>query len=147
MVTVAKHRPTKPHIKVQAAAEHLASVPGATLQSAAKHCGLSVPRLRELLAYPHNLAYVKKVRDLAIEALTTSGPATLAKVIAEDSNKMATVAAVKTAHLLQRSAAEESGRLSAISVDFVDHHALDTPDLFAIGTVDRGTLDLIASDQ
>jgi hypothetical protein len=113
MVTVAKHRPTKPHIKVQAAAEHLASVPGATLQSAAKHCGLSVPRLRELLAYPHNLAYVKKVRDLAIEALTTSGPATLAKVIAEDSNKMATVAAVKTAHLLQRSAAEESGRLSA----------------------------------
>jgi hypothetical protein len=98
------------------AAEHLASVPGATLQSAAKHCGLSVPKLRELLAYPHNLAHVKKVRDLAIEALTTSGPATLAKVIEEGSNQMAVVSAVKTAHLLQRSAAEESGRLSAAKV-------------------------------
>src|SRR6516164_3666306 len=74
MVTLAKHRTPKVHFKVEAAAEHLASVPGATLQTAAKHCGLSVPKLRDLLKQPHNLSYVKQVRDLAIEALTTNGP-------------------------------------------------------------------------
>jgi hypothetical protein len=113
MVTLAKHKTPTVHFRVKAAAEHLASVPGATLQTAAKHCGLTVPKLRELLKQPHNLAHVKAVRDLAIEALTTSGPATLAKVIQENTNQMATVQAVKTAHLLQRSAAEESGRASA----------------------------------
>jgi hypothetical protein len=112
MVTLAKHRPTKPHFRVQMAAEHLASVPGATLQTAAQHCGLSVPRLRELLKYPHNLAHVKQVRDLAVEALATSGPATLAKVIQENSNQMATVAAVKTV-LAQVRDAEERGRSAA----------------------------------
>jgi hypothetical protein len=118
MVTLAKHRTPKVHFRVEAAAEHLASTPGASLQSAAKHCGLSVPALRELLKQPHNLAHVKQVRDLAIEALTTSGPATLAKVIKEGSNQMAVVQATKAAMSWARESDEATRRAATRSVSY-----------------------------
>jgi len=118
MVTLAKHRTPKVHFKVEAAAEHLASVPGATLQTAAKHCGLTVPKLRDLLKQPHNLSYVKQVRDLAIEALTTNGPATLAAVIKEGSNQMAVVQATKAAMSWAREADEATRRASNRSVNY-----------------------------
>jgi hypothetical protein len=101
-----KHVPAVHH-KIKLAAEYLALTPGATLETAAAHCGMSLPRLRDKLKRPHNLAYVKQVRDLAVEALATSGPATLAKVIQENTNQMATVAAVKTAAELLRRSAED----------------------------------------
>jgi hypothetical protein len=118
MVNLAKTRTPKVHFKVEAAAEHLASVPGATLQTAAKHCGLTVPKLRELLKMPHNLAYVKQVRDLAIEALTTNGPATLAAVIKEGSNAMAVVQATKAAMSWAREADEATRRAANRSVNY-----------------------------
>jgi hypothetical protein len=118
MVTLAKHRTPKVHFKVEAAAEHLASVPCATLQTAGKHCGLTVPKLRDLLKQPHNLSYVKQVRDLAIEALTTSGPATLAKVIKEGSNQMAVVQATKTAMSWARESDEATRRAANRSVNY-----------------------------
>jgi hypothetical protein len=111
-VTLAKHRPTKPHFRVVSAAEYLVNTPGATLAGASKHCGLSLPRLRDLLKQPHNLAYVKQVRDLAVEALATSSPAVLAAVIEENSNQMATVAAVKTV-LAQVRESEDRNRAAA----------------------------------
>jgi hypothetical protein len=118
MVTLAKHRTPKVHFKIEAAAEHLASVPGATLQTAAKHCGLTVPKLRDLLKQPHNLSYVKQVRDLAIEALTTNGPATLAAVIKEGSNQMAVVQATKAAMSWARESDEATRRAANRSLNY-----------------------------
>jgi hypothetical protein len=95
--------------RVKDAAEYLASTPGATLQTAAAHVGWSTWRLREALKKPHNLQYARAVKALAVEALAVSGPATLAKVIADGSNQMAVVAAVKTVESLRGVAAEYAG--------------------------------------
>jgi hypothetical protein len=101
--------------RVKQAAEFLATTPGATLQSAAEHVGWSTWRLREALKKPHNLAHARAVKALAVEALAVSGPATLAKVIADGSNQMAVVAAVKTVESLRQVAAQDAG-LAAPSV-------------------------------
>jgi hypothetical protein len=106
-VTLAKHKVPEPHIKVKDAAEYFVNTPGATLAGAAKYCGVSVPRMRELLQMPHNLSYVRRAKMLAIEALAASCPAALGKVIEENSNQMATVAAAKTV-LAQARESEQS---------------------------------------
>src|SRR6516225_8429894 len=111
-MTLAKHKVPEPHIKVKDAAAYFVNTPGASLAGAAKYCGVSVPRMRELLRMPHNLAHVKHVRDLAVEALAASCPAALGKVIQENSNQMATVAAAKTV-LAQARESEERGRAAA----------------------------------
>lgn len=66
-MTLAKHKVPEPHIKVKDAAEYFVNTPGASLAGAAKYCGVSVPRMRELLQMPHNLNYVRQVKTLAIE--------------------------------------------------------------------------------
>jgi hypothetical protein len=104
-----------PPLCVKKAAEYLASTRGATLQEAAKHVGWSTWRLREALKKPHNLQHARAVKALAVEALAVSGPATLAKVIADWSNQMAVVAAVKTVESLRQVAAADAG-LSAPGV-------------------------------
>jgi hypothetical protein len=74
---VTKHKVPEPHTKVKDAAEYFVNTLGASLAGAAKYCGVSVPRMRELLQMPHNLNYVRQVKTLAIEALATSCPAAL----------------------------------------------------------------------
>jgi hypothetical protein len=96
MVTLAKHKTPTVHFKILDAAEYFTNTPGATLAGAAKYCGISVAKLRELLRMPHNLAHVRQVKTLAVEALAASCPAALGKVIKESTNAMATVAAAKT---------------------------------------------------
>jgi len=43
--------------------------------------------------------------------------------------------------------AEAHDRISDLSGPLLDHHPLDRPDLVAVGTADRSSLDLIAGDQ
>jgi hypothetical protein len=106
-MTLAKHKIPEPHIKVKDAAEYFVNTPGATLAGAAKYTGLSVAKMRELLQMPHNLAHVRRVKALAVEALAVSCPAALGKIIKESSNAMATVAAAKTV-LAQARESEQS---------------------------------------
>jgi hypothetical protein len=110
-MTLAKHKIPEPHIKVKDAAEYFVNTPGATLAGAAKYCGVTVPRMRELLQMPHNLSYVRRAKALAIEALAASCPAALGKVIEENSNAMATVAAAKT--VLSQARESEQSREAA----------------------------------
>ena len=139
----AKHRPSEPHYLVKRAAEHL--VAGASLQSAAKSVGLSVPKLRELLRKPHNLTHVRQVRTLAVEAVAVGCPGALAEIIKTSTNAMARVAAAK-AVLAEAREAEESGRASApkqmpgLVVNIVSSQPRQ-PEPRLAGAVDHGFVD------
>jgi hypothetical protein len=103
-----KREPIVP-AKVKAAYEHMLTVPGSTLQSAAQHVGLTVYKLRWLMGQPHVLRYLLTEKQARLEVASAGNLPALVAVRDHGDNAMAKVHAAKTIEQMLDAASERTG--------------------------------------
>jgi hypothetical protein len=105
----ARKREPRVAAKAKLAVDHLFSVPGATLQSAAKLVNLPVFKLRYLLMMPHNARFMLHEKQARLEAASAGNVGALLSIRDFGDNQMARVAAAKTIETMLDLVSERTG--------------------------------------
>jgi hypothetical protein len=95
--------------KVKAAVDYLFTTPGADLQSAAKHAGIRLARLRFDLMQPHVMRWLLHEKQSRLEAASAGNIGALVSVRDYGDNAMAKVHAAKTLEQMLDSTSERTG--------------------------------------
>jgi hypothetical protein len=95
--------------KVRDAFDFIYAAPGATLQSAAAHVGLTVYKLRYLMGLPQSVRWMLTEKQARLEVASAGNIGALLKVRDKGNNAMARVHAAKTLETMLDSTSERTG--------------------------------------